>query len=183
MIVCLGWGSLIWDPRNLDLKDNRPEAWRSNGPRLPIEYARISEGQRLTLVIAPWRLLLSVLWNELKGNDVDHAVRSLREREGTHTIGAWKLGKRSEFPYGREIGRWGSEIGASAVIWTALPPKFGGRPGRIPSRAEVITYLRPVEGVDRTEAERYIRRTPAQIRTRYRAAIESALGWTHDPNF
>src|ERR1700686_3191552 len=183
IIACLGWGSLIWDPRKLELRNNRPEAWHNDGPRMPIGYAGVSSRERMTLVIVPRRRLVTVLWNEMKGDDIDRAIRSLREREETDAVECWRSGANGDSTYARRIGTWARRVGVDAVMWTALSPKFGGRLGRIPSRAEVIKYLRPVEGVDRTEAERYVRRTPSQIKTRYRAAIESALGWTYDANF
>jgi hypothetical protein len=43
-IACVGWGSLVWDPRDLPVKG----AWRPDGPRLPIEFARQSDNGRLT---------------------------------------------------------------------------------------------------------------------------------------
>lgn len=50
-IAVLGWGSLIWDQGNLQINDDR---WHTAGPLLPIEFARISGGSRLTLVIKTW---------------------------------------------------------------------------------------------------------------------------------
>ncbi len=46
-IAVIGWGSLIWCPGSLRIKTK----WRSEGPDLPIEFARISSDGRLTLVI------------------------------------------------------------------------------------------------------------------------------------
>jgi hypothetical protein len=46
-IVILGWGSLIWDPRDLP----HQEPWLDDGPKLPLEFSRISKDRRLTLVI------------------------------------------------------------------------------------------------------------------------------------
>ncbi len=46
-IGIIGWGSLIWDPRGLPIKCK----WHKNGPELPIEFSRISQDGRLTLVI------------------------------------------------------------------------------------------------------------------------------------
>ena len=44
-IAVLGWGSLIWDPKELDANNE----WNNDGPFLPIEFARISNNGRLTL--------------------------------------------------------------------------------------------------------------------------------------
>lgn len=48
-IAILGWGSLIWDPRDLQLIDN----FKYGGPELPLEFSRISNTRNgaLTLVI------------------------------------------------------------------------------------------------------------------------------------
>ena len=46
-IAVLGWGSLIWNKGNLRLTTN----WTDGGPILPIEFSRISDDGRLTLVI------------------------------------------------------------------------------------------------------------------------------------
>lgn len=46
-ITILGWGSLIWDQRDLPISGD----WQLGGPALPIEFSRISRDGRLTLVI------------------------------------------------------------------------------------------------------------------------------------
>ena len=46
-IAILGWGSLVWNPRNLSIINS---AWHPDGVLLPIEFARISRDGRLTLV-------------------------------------------------------------------------------------------------------------------------------------
>ncbi len=46
-IAYLGWGSLIWDPGMLPISGD----WKPGGPVLPIEFSRISDNGRLTLVI------------------------------------------------------------------------------------------------------------------------------------
>ena len=45
-IACLGWGSLLWDPRSLPMAG----PFRDDGPRLPIEFSRIARDGRATLV-------------------------------------------------------------------------------------------------------------------------------------
>ncbi len=46
-IAVVAWGSLVWCPGSLAMKTR----WRRDGPRLPIEFARISQDDRVTLVI------------------------------------------------------------------------------------------------------------------------------------
>ena len=43
----LAWGSLVWDPRDLQLAAE----FAPNGPLLPIEFCRVSDDGRLTLVV------------------------------------------------------------------------------------------------------------------------------------
>ena len=48
MIVCLGWGSLIWRPVDLPVGD-----WRDDGPEIKVEFVRESTDHRLTLMLDP----------------------------------------------------------------------------------------------------------------------------------
>jgi hypothetical protein len=182
-IACLGWGSLIWDPRELALRNNSPDAWLKDGPRLPVEFARESSGGRITLVIVPDGKPVRVLWNEMVGHDLDTARRSLLQREGTGPIGVWPSGSNGYFPYAYRIGRWAKSKGIDAVIWAALHPKFDENCGKVPTVDEVLAYLGALTGGRRDSAERYVRRTPVQIRTLYRTKIERSLGWTYNPAF
>ncbi len=47
-IAVLGWELLIWDPRQLSIKQGE---WFTDGLFLPVEFAHISNNGRLTLVI------------------------------------------------------------------------------------------------------------------------------------
>ena len=46
-IAIIAWGSLVWDPRKLRIKGE----WKNQGPRLQIEFSRVSKDGRLTLVV------------------------------------------------------------------------------------------------------------------------------------
>ena len=46
-IAVLAWGSLVWDRRELAIVDH----FKPNGPRLSLEFSRVSGDRRLTLVI------------------------------------------------------------------------------------------------------------------------------------
>ena len=47
-IAVIGWGSLIWSKRDLEIEGD----WIiGGGPVLPLEFSRVSKDGRLTLVI------------------------------------------------------------------------------------------------------------------------------------
>jgi hypothetical protein len=76
-IAVIGWGSLIWCPGSLR---------RADGPTLPIEFARISEDERLTLVIHPGSPLQPTYWALSELTDLTEARRNLMEREGCRSL-------------------------------------------------------------------------------------------------
>jgi hypothetical protein len=177
MIVCLGWGSLIWRRENLPVV----EPWLQDGPSLPIEFARQSDNGRITLVVIASRSVCPVLWAALNLANLDDARRVLSEREGPgvnlRRVAHWSRANSSDRPETAMIGAWAEEKGFEAVVWTALGPRVGGENGRVPTETEVVSYLNTLNGAQRADAEKYVRCAPAQIRTPYRAAIETALGW------
>lgn len=64
-----------------------------------------------------------------------------------------------------------------AAIWTALPPKFNKEEFKIASEEDVLSYLKGLDTNARYIAEEYVRKTPVQIDTKYRRAIEKEFGW------
>src|SRR5579863_9932024 len=80
-IAIIGWGSLIWCPGSLRMRT----LWRRDGPLLPIEYVRISNDGRLTLVIHPSCGNQTTLWAVAVAEDIRTARENLREREGTNS--------------------------------------------------------------------------------------------------
>jgi hypothetical protein len=180
MIVCLGWGSLIWDPRDLLLTDRSPEAWRRDGPELPIEFVRQSSDDRITLVIDTQSPTVPVLWHELAVRAPAEAIETLREREGntpSHRIGRWPCADGYECA--ELIEDWARERGFEFVVWTALPTQLHGRPNVRPNKTEVINYLRGLSGETLRLAKEYVCKAPSQIDTPYRRAIEKELGWSY----
>lgn len=175
MIVCLGWGSLIWNPGALEIEGN----WHDSGPNLSIEYLRHSKDGRLTLVIDENGKKSRVLWAQMLQKDLELAKENLRIREGRidkNYIGVWTKGDESPNAIA-DLDIWAKSIGCTAIIWTNLPPKFKGEVNRRPSLTEAILYLDGLEGEPRALAEEYIRKTPAQIKTSYRAKFEEHFGW------
>jgi hypothetical protein len=177
-IACLGWGSLIWDPRSLPIQ----REWFKDGPFAPVELTRQSSNGRITLVIDPSASPVRLLWAHMLSPDLTSAKEALREREDITgrnwetRIGSWQQGEPAPASM-PELPRWAEAHGLDAVIWTALGRKFGGQDVS-PSINQVIDYLRGLTGTARENAKQYIERAPRQIDTEYRRRIEAALGWS-----
>lgn len=179
VIACLGWGSLVWDPRELPTQ----RTWFEDGPLLPIEFARKSDDGRITLVITDGVSLVRSLWAMMDTDNLDGAREALRAREGIQKknflnhVGSWPVKNGVVAPIPNKLESWAQSKGLDAVIWTALPTKSPNDEARMPTGDEVVQHLRQLTGTKRDNAERYIRRTPRQIDTAYRRRIESELGW------
>ena len=199
-IAVFGWGSLIWDPRELKIGDS---SWQRDGPLLPIEYLHASgtrqPPKRLTLVVVdqvahPWVNDVRTLWAMSSFDELERARENLANRERTDTpkIGYVNLKetdalKRSSLTAVQDqatktellsrIERWMRERHIDAAIWTdlAVSPDLEGQPVT-PQGA--IGYLRGLGGDDRRAAEAYIRHTPTQVWTAIRARAELELGWS-----
>lgn len=172
-IACIGWGSLIWDKRELNVDDN----WKTDGPNLPVEFARQSNNGRMTLVICEAKTVRT-LWTTFNTNILDDAIDSLRKREQTtiqniHSIST--KGIVTGVP--AIISEWLVQKGLDAAIWTGLRPKFNNADGVKPTLKEVIEYLKKLNGTALQNAKEYIQRTPSQIETEYRSQIVKELGW------
>jgi beta-lactamase superfamily II metal-dependent hydrolase len=176
-IGCIGWGSLIWDPRDL-LIDKQ---WHENGPQLPVEFLRKSNDGRLTLVLCENFPLVQTLWSAMITDDIDKAVESLKVREeciGIRPIGVLrKIDPLPENAISSIIHAWLQTQELDAVIWTNLGPKFNDINGRIPTIDEAVEYLANLPESKKKLAEKYIRRTPMGVSTQYRSRFEKTLGW------
>ncbi|KIQ21944.1 hypothetical protein RT97_27110 [Variovorax paradoxus] len=182
-IVCIGWGSLIWDPRTLPCVGG----WNRDGPMLPVEFARESAGRKITLVICENVPEVQSLWTLLAADNVATARQQLglREFEAAKpkwieaNIGYWD---RSGGIYQGEgapaIAAWAQERGLAGVVWTGLSCGFKISPGVMPRAEEIVAHLNELDGAERIAAEEYVRRAPSQIDTEYRKLIASELDWT-----
>lgn len=176
-IACLGWGSLVWDPRELAIQ--RP--WFDDGPFIHVEFGRQSLDGRITLVLAKTDTPVRSLWAVMDATDLASAKMALRMREGipekneSFHIGSWSIGQQSpELVLG--LADWAKARSVTHVVWTNLPPKFNSNT-EMPSSEQVVQYLAGLTGASRETAERYVRFAPRQIVTAYRRSIEAALHW------
>jgi len=180
-IACLGWGSLVWDQREIPIQ----EKWFEDGPFLPIEFARQSNDGRLTLVIVPnYGVMVRSLWALFSLPTIEEAKEALRKREGIKKeniedhVAVW-INETDKDVEVSNIAIWAQRLGLDAVIWTALPPKFEGKDNYIISADEGVEYLRyKLSHEQRRNAEHYIRMTPLQVDTPYRRRFEAEFGWT-----
>lgn len=183
-IACLGWGSLVWDPQTLPVRT----PWFQDGPLLPIEFARQSMDDRITLVIVPEDTVAAVrsLWALMSIDDLAEAKKELANREGIKEdnidkyIGSWPCGVDSDCKVSAKIEKWAASKDLDAVIWTALSPKFQNTNNCFPTPDQVLAHLNDLPYEKRRHAEEYIRKAPRQIDTEYRRRIERKFGWTVD---
>src|SRR5713101_7900533 len=159
-IVILGWGSLIWDPRGLP----REGTWQEGGPILPIEFSRVSNDCRLTLVIDPVNGAQAVTrYIQSPRADLDDAIADLKEREGTGSkqIGFVNLrnGRNRCIvhpPLVPVIQQWGAKHGVDGVIWTDLRSNFEDETGNPFTVERARDYLLGLSKSAADRARRYI---------------------------
>ncbi len=176
-IAVLGWGSLVWDPRELPIQR---ESFK-DGPLVHVEFARQSKDNRITLVLDAKALPVRSLWAIMNCTELEDARGALQKREDCKSkdIHDWPNGDPTrDLIY--DLETWAASCGVEAVIWTGLPPKFKDKMRRTPTIEQVLEHLNSLPCAERDCAERYIRNTPRQIDTPYRRKIETNLGWTHN---
>lgn len=172
MIACIGWGSLVGDPGVLRCIGD----WKSDGPVLSVEFARVSKNGRLTLVLTPNAQMVQTLWTEVDYRSPKEAQSALAGREGSpiHAIGLWP-GPSPRHAVGADrIASWAAARNIDAVVWTALRPKFDGQDGIAPvDAAAAIAYIKGLDSDTLAKALEYIEGAPAQVHTGFRAALEA----------
>ncbi|MBE7653925.1 hypothetical protein F7643_12425 [Tenacibaculum finnmarkense genomovar finnmarkense] len=183
-IAILGWGSLIWQPKELAF--DKEQDWQNKGAILPIEFARISKNGRLTLVITSEGTELEALYATSTYKMVEEAVLNLAVREGSRrlSIGSYikkdDIFNRNDFKFKKNIKNWIEQTDFDAVIWTNLGEKWKIEENgneRLISKEKRLEYLKELRGNTSVLAEEYIRKTPVQITTKYRKLIEKELKW------
>ena len=175
-VAVIGWGSLIWDPRHLA----RRGKWRRDGPGLPIEFARVSNDGRLTLVIHPWSSEQQAYWSPSAMETVEAARDDLRNRENTpnlENIGWTSRTKDHEVMGDTEarVRAWlGAHTNLDAAIWTDLRATLTGDD----ITAQAVAYLGSLpSGTESYErARQYVVSAPPQIQTAVRREMR-ARGW------
>lgn len=139
------------------------------------------DSPEVALVIHEGARPLPTYWAWLATGDLVEARAMLRAREKITPARPDWVGSIPSVDWGREdprIKAWMERMRVDAAVWTALPAKFDGESGRVPTADEVVRRLDALAPDQRAEAERYLRGTPAHIDTHYRRIIAARLGWT-----
>ena len=142
---------MIWRCRSHSGKLKLSSGWHRDGPHLPVEYARISENGRLTLVVVPGIEPQKTLWAYSGCEDLGDAKENLRRREGKRVepkyIGVWENGVNPENDsITQTIAKWAHAKGLLGVVWTALPPKDKSGQKKLMTAEEAQGYLSSLKG-------------------------------------
>ncbi len=178
-IAILGWGSLVWDKRDLPIVGN----WQQGGPVLPIEFSRISSDGRLTLVIDE-RNGVDVMTRYAHSEcaNLNGAVESLKKSEETPTverIGFVDLVSNTERASSRlhhptacdRIKAWAQAHNWEAIVWTALQSNFKEKVGEPFSADAAVRYLNHLTGESKRIALEYIQKAPQEVNTPFRRLV------------
>ncbi|OLS26099.1 MAG: hypothetical protein HeimC3_10720 [Candidatus Heimdallarchaeota archaeon LC_3] len=170
-IIC--WGSLFWIPKNLEFLNN----WYTDGPFLPIEFARKSRDGRLTLVIYPKIKEVQTLWAISSNNNLNRAIFNLKKREGTikDNIGYVNLltgrNRTKYLDLVPNIIEWAQIKKLDAVIWTDLSYNFKNL-----TLKSLEEYLLSVDDEKtKLRIKEYISNLPKQVQTYYRKKLEDLI--------
>lgn len=172
-IACIGWGSLIWEQGDLPVIGE----WRPDGPQLPVEFARQSSADHITLVIVESDRRVPTLWAELNVESLAAGVEALKVRERVDyasPIGRWPNATKKIYPFIDEIAAWARARGISGVVWTALLPGMKDDRGTIPTLEQLVTHIGRLDAAALEKATIYIANAPSQIMTPYRQALARA---------
>ncbi len=177
-IAVIGWGSLIWNPEDLDVASE----WFTDGPLLPVEFAWVSRDGRLTLVLVGRGPVQQTLWAASGKTSLEEAAADLRAREKCDLcrIGAWpRQPDRSRAQsFGAVIARWVAAKRLGGAVWTALGSTDLEMQSGWASNDERLEYLRGlIKTGSEAAAREYIVRAPVQIRTPFRELVRRELGW------
>jgi hypothetical protein len=173
----LGWGSLISKPEGDASIGQKPlrisGTFVPGGPSLPIEFSRISQDGRLTLVIDPSQgTPCDTFYAVSSLPDLNAAIQNLAEREGT-PVRNIHFASRDE-TYSDEIKRgisaWLLNNDFDGAVWTGLPPKFQFQDFQGFSTEAAIAYLKSLTGATRDKAFNYITTAPPTVKTPVREA-------------
>lgn len=181
-IAIIGWGSLIWDPRELP----REGQWLRGGPALPIEFSRVSKDARLTLVLDEGEgAEIVTRFAHSPRTLIEDAINDLAVREGSpkKKIGYVDItGNRSSAATDANqtqictiVRAWAEKEKLTGAVWTALRPNFIQGTGKRFTVENAIAYLRALPASARAVALHYIQSAPEEVVTPLRTRVSQEI--------
>ncbi|MGA2966961.1 MAG: hypothetical protein ABSD64_12170 [Terriglobales bacterium] len=178
-IAILGWGSLLWEGGpEFDKWIEKP--WQYDGPKLKIEFSRVSESRHgaLTLVIDDHGSSTPVAWCLSKRAKLEDVVADLRCRESTtnENIRSVRLGEKSTLQNSLKkddpIVVWARKRKLDAVVWTALKSNFDEKVKKPFSVKAVVAYVKTLCPIGKVKAAEYVWKAPDFVKTKVRSALQ-----------
>jgi len=183
--VLLGWGSLIWDEGDHPLK--LASKWTEGGPKLPLEFSRVSESRSdaLTLVIDPKNGVdCPTMYAVSERRSLDNVICDLRCREGTviRRIGFVDLAtgeqRANQHPaMASHVRGWAQSRGFGSVVWTDLPSNFDSDGRGSFGVDSALRHLQRLSSEGAVKAKQYITGAPTFVVTPLRTALERVEWW------
>jgi len=159
-IAIIAYGSLVWDEECL--APHIHGGWRmARGPRLPVEFCRISPKRRQALVLtidAAQGHEVPTAYTFSRRRAIREAIADLarRERCDERHIGICTRNgahANTQEDIAARVHAWlARQPGLSAAIWAALPVNFRELTGRAFSLRAAVDYLRRLTGPSLSEA-------------------------------
>ena len=174
-IGIIGWGSLIWDQRELKTKGD----WIKTGPILPIEFCRLSSEGRITLVINKDFKLVPTLVIESQYEELDDAINDLALREGTENLSNIGYYVYSPEDFHSRTNTFIKailsqyETNFDALIWSDFGVRFKDKGMGMLSIQNIIKHINTLNAEEKAKAIEYIVKTPNQIQTTFRPYLEA----------
>jgi hypothetical protein len=157
---------------------------------LPIEFARISQDDRLTLVIHPGSPNQPTYWAFSEFTTLEGARGNLKSREKSkssdihHVLRDGSTSTGAPLDISERITQWiGQRADVEAAVWTGLPSNWNEKRGCPFSPEDAVNFLLALEAArDRAKAaydraREYVTNTPTVVDTDVRRAMR-ARGWT-----
>lgn len=182
-IAILGWGSLIGEKRDIPI--DKKVGWKKRGPKLPLEFARLSKSRCciLTLVIYPEykkQNEFSTRYAISERENICDAICDLAKREGTtyNKIGYVDIKNNSSrsniYKEARGIIKnWAKEKKFNGVVWTDLRSNFKDETGKNFSIETALDYLHNLPKSLAKSAREYIKNAPQEVNTPLRQRLKN----------
>ena len=155
------------------------------GPRLPMEFSRISPKRKLGLVVCLDPAVgVECATNVIQStkSDIAHTIDDLaaRERAPLGLIGAvhadgLQKGRMPEVC--AAVANWCETNDWDGAVWTGLEPNFHNYTEQAFSIEAGLSYLRTLSGENLIEAHNYIENAPEQTQTPLRTALSKDNWW------